>query len=329
MHDYEQVKAIAIITAGTCGLAFIIYNFILSCRESDSYLQLEETNIKEFDNEDDSRATLKDYLSCVDEECIETPRLSRSLSKLIDCSAFTKVQVLIKDLGYLGKIMNLLNHPDYTIKQKAALLINNLSLNAENQDLLKDAIPILIQTIKLNVINPTTVTLFVAVLQALTNLTTLDDSHDTLLPHIAILCELLLSCDVIQIKLQVLKILVNVSTNSKLCENKLELDAQLLRSVETYTSPRSDDAFILRAVACCANVLTSLHRRWEHDGTIATPEFVNEKLRSNFIELTSHHMKDIQMHAQRCLVALRPPTNDHVAKSQSLENIDMLEMLKL
>lgn len=55
MHDYEQVKAIAIITAGACGLAFIIYNFILSCRETDSYLQVEEINIKEFDNEDDSR----------------------------------------------------------------------------------------------------------------------------------------------------------------------------------------------------------------------------------------------------------------------------------
>lgn len=58
----------------------------------------------------------------------------------------------------------------------------------------------LVSIIKSNVMNESSVSLFAAVLNALTNLTTLNDSHQDILKHIHVLCELLQECDVVQIK---------------------------------------------------------------------------------------------------------------------------------
>ena len=58
--------------------------------------------------------------------------------------------------------------------------------------------------LKSNVIEDSSITLFTAVLNALTNLTTLNDSHLTILPYVPILCELLQECDVVQIKVGIL-----------------------------------------------------------------------------------------------------------------------------
>ena len=50
------------------------------------------------------------------------------------------LQNSISELGYLEKIANILNYPDADIKKQTALLVNNLSLNEKNQNVLKVSI---------------------------------------------------------------------------------------------------------------------------------------------------------------------------------------------
>ena len=64
----------------------------------------------------------------------------------------------------------------------------------------QDCIPTLVKILKSNQVTQSTIMLFTAVLQALTNLTTLNQSHQSILPYVNVLCELLDQCDVVQIK---------------------------------------------------------------------------------------------------------------------------------
>ena len=64
----------------------------------------------------------------------------------------------------------------------------------------QDCIPTLVNILKSNQVTQSTIMLFTAVLQALTNLTTLNQSHQSILPFVNVLCELLDRCDVVQIK---------------------------------------------------------------------------------------------------------------------------------
>ena len=71
-------------------------------------------------------------------------------------------------------------------------------------------------------------------------------------------------------------------------------------------------------------------------------QFVNEKLHSNLIKLSTHINEDIHKHAMRALQALRPPplatssptcgdNNNHGNKklTGAVENMDLLEVLKI
>lgn len=277
------------------------------------------------------RDTLIDLLQAFDEDGIEKSELINVLRRLSDISAFNSVQDQIRKLGYLSKVVNTLDYPDIDVQCQAALLVNNLSLNVENQSILKDCIPLLIQLLKINVINDSTVTLFTAILCALTNLTTLDGSHPVILPHTALLCELLIQCEIVQIKLQVLKIFVNISTNSKNCENDFELAARMLRSLEPFISPLEEHRFLLRSLTCCANILDALHGRWESgvQPHVTTPEFVSPRMHENLVRLSTHDSEEIRQHASKALKALRAPSSEDSQAGTKMDKLDLLDILKI
>ena len=69
-------------------------------------------------------------------------------------------------------------------------------------------------------------------------------------------------------------------------------------------------------------------------------QFVNDKLHTNLIRLSTHINEDIHKHAMRALQALRPPplaTSSPTAASGdnnntlvgAMENLDLLEVLKI
>lgn len=323
----KLVTTVAAAVASAFAVAYLIYNSVLYLREA-GVLQ---TNIRTRRKSLKAQPDLQSLLSALDDENIGRHDLLHVLRCLANQCAFTKVQNSISELGYLEKIANILNYPDADIKKQTALLLNNLSLNEKNQNVLKYHIPKLIDILESRQKDGIDASLNIAVVQALTNLTTLDDSHSCIIPHIdAILLEIR-TTNIKQVKIQSLKILVNLSSNRKVCENDLELDAKLLCAIEPYITVSEDEDIVLRAISCAANVLTSLHRRWQDNQTpnIATPEFVNERLLTNIEQLSECGIGDIQLQAGRCLMALNTPTTPRSSQNNSMDAMDILDVLKM
>ncbi|XP_066929154.1 armadillo repeat-containing protein 10-like [Clytia hemisphaerica] len=333
--DFQNPKHLALVASGSITLGYVLYKTIQTF-QSQSFKQ---TKI---------RANLIELLQAFNEDNIEKEDLIITLKTLCDQSAFTEIQEKIRSLGYLPKIIQVIKYPDLDVQCQVALLINNLAMNVQNQTVLKDSIPQLIQILCKNVIKDETIKLFTAVLCALTNLTALDESHSTLLPKMIVFCELLTQCEIVQVKLQVLKIFVNISTNKRNCENDFELAAMMIRSVECFLTIGEEERYLLRAVCCCANVLEAIHSRWKHDTLphISPSEFVNQKLHDNLIKLSTHPNEDIHNHAMRALRALRPPpiatssphqeyvvdkegSNNNGSLMGAVDNLDLLDVLKI
>ncbi|XP_065674626.1 armadillo repeat-containing protein 10 isoform X2 [Hydra vulgaris] len=272
---------------------------------------------------------LLELLQTLDDSEVKKEPLLNVLNKLIELSVFTIIKVRIHDLSYLHIVAKLLNHCDEEVQLAAALLINNLSNNERNQSILKEYIPTLVHILKTTKMNNKTVTLHIAVLNSLTNLTTLEENHEFIVVHINTFCEILQKCKILQIKIQILRVLVNCSSNTKISENMLEVDVQMLGSVERFVHPEEDERCLLRAVHCCANVLSSLHRRWQYGKrlSIASTEFVSQRLRQNLLKLTLHTNEDIRLQAARSLRSLREPIC--IESNASIDDIDLIEVLKI
>lgn len=319
MVNREELSKVALTVICTFGLLLAAYNVVESVRYNGFFYPNRKRR------ESEVKDKLLHALQQLDKQGLDTDKLVYALGILLEFSAFTEAQVKINQLGYLLKITELLDHPNNSVKQKTALLINNLALNDANQVILRDYIPKLVYILSTNEVYLSSIELFTAVLCAVTNLTTLDESHPCLMPHINVLYDILRDSDIVQIRLQVLKILVNISTNRKMCENDFTLDEQLLRCMEPFIKSSFDEAFLLRAVSCYANVLEALQRRWRST-TIATPEFVPEKIQEQLYFLTNHEHEDIHFQANRCLNALKTPNN---VSSPVPEELDILDVLKI
>lgn len=323
MVNSEEITKILVTTACSFGLLIIVYNFV----ESIYY------NGFSLINPDKKLAVRKEggltaLLKVLENEDIDNATLRSLLDVLLEYTAFTEAQNCIGERGFLPKISALMKHRDTEVQRKTALVLNNLVLNQQNQERLReDCIPLLFTVLSKSECGEVSA----AVLSVLVNFTTLDESHLYILPHMTSLYQLLQQTDVFHFKLQVLRILVNLSTNKKICENKLEFDAQLLRCMESYLSRDVSDDLVLRAATCCANVLSSLQRRWrygEQPSTVATPEFVSVNTQDNLLRLSLHENEDIRIQARRCVAALNtPPTPSQ--SSHSMDSLDVLEVLKL
>eukprot|EP00795_Rhopilema_esculentum_P002089 gene2089-17660_t len=167
-----------------------------------------------------------------------------------------------------------------------------------------------------------------AAARVLTNLTTLDENHSLLLPHLQVLLEILRISE-LPVKLQVLKILVNISTNNNIVENELETDIQIIRAVSDVLGVTWDEEILLRTVTCLANILAALRLRWQNKSKsrIRTAEFVSEEMVQNLEELQQHKNEDIVSHTGRALAALQLPAEDRA--NTSISNVDMIEILRL
>jgi len=331
MMDREVTK---VAVTFTCSYAFlfVVYNLVEYVRGNDGLLfSTSSRKKKAWEQRKKEADLLFRHFERLDNRSFDRSRLIAVLSALTEFTTCSDFQDQILRLGYLPKIINLLDHPDNDVKEKVALVINDLALSDANQDEVQKCIPRLIGALSTKNMCRCSIGMFIAVLCALINITTLKESHSHVLPYAHVLYQLLQQCDVTRVKLQVLTILVNLSTNKKTCENMLEHDAQLLRCMETYIGHGVGEAFVLRAVTCCANVLSSLQRRWRYGNeptVIATPEFVSDRVQDELLKLSLHENEVIRGQARRCVAALySPPTP--TASGHSMDSLDTLDVLKL
>ncbi|XP_023933530.1 retinitis pigmentosa 1-like 1 protein isoform X2 [Lingula anatina] len=186
--------------------------------------------------------------------------LERLLTTISNCAAFTVNQNLLRESGGLDKVTKLLDKygrmPDDQRSQKVvkatAQAIANLAVNTENQKHLKGCIPNLIDT-TLSEENPEPV--YLASLQALTNLSVTDRYHGDYTRLIQKLY-LLLDGAGEAVKMQALKVLVNLSCNADMVPHLLAAKAP--KGVLSMLSSSETEDVQLRWTTLLANIMSTV-----------------------------------------------------------------------
>ncbi|XP_067861100.1 armadillo repeat-containing protein 10 [Heptranchias perlo] len=132
-------------------------------------------------------------------------------------AAFTINQDLIRNLGGLNVIANCLLDEVMSIKVKAMNALNNLSMNVANQEKLKIWIPQILEILEASMLNSE---LQVAGFRVLTNLSVTNNYHHMMTNSIPHFLKLLVE-GTENVKVQVLKVLVNLSANPDLTNDLL------------------------------------------------------------------------------------------------------------
>ncbi|GLH08332.1 Armadillo repeat-containing protein 10 [Gryllus bimaculatus] len=235
--------------------------------------------------------------------------LERTLTTIGNCGTFTANQDTLREAGCLLRLQNLLTYPKTSIQLAAIRALGNLSLNQENQKELKDVIPILLTFV--NKEQPSD-KLVQSALLTLTNIAVLPDWHDEFYPVLHTLYNLV-DAATPQIKLQALKLLVNLSCNEDMVPSLLA--AQAPRRLIYLLDPSTNEEILLRVVTLLAN-LTTAAKDQNLDPTIdlpaedkaASPDTIRyaaiygvntlEKMRSKiFVLMNQHKNEDIRVQA--------------------------------
>ncbi|KAK7868758.1 hypothetical protein R5R35_002553 [Gryllus longicercus] len=242
--------------------------------------------------------------------------LERTLTTIGNCGTFMANQDTLREAGCLLRLQNLLTYPKTSIQLAAIRALGNLSLNQENQKELKDVIPILLTFV--NKEQPSD-KLVQSALLTLTNIAVLPDWHDEFYPVLHTLYNLV-DAATPQIKLQALKLLVNLSCNEDMVPSLLA--AQAPRRLIYLLDPSTNEEILLRVVTLLAN-LTTAAKDQNLDPTIdlpaedkaASPDTmyaaiygVNtlEKMRSKiFVLMNQHKNEDIRVQARKMYEAIK------------------------
>lgn len=160
-------------------------------------------------------------------ESTEDPIITeRALVTLGNSAAFSTNQAIIRELGGIPIIGIRINSPNQSIKEKALNALNNLSVNADNQIKIKVYVN---QVCKDVLSGPLDSAVQLAGLRLLTNMTVTNEHQHMLNSYIADLFHVLLTGNGTT-KVQVLKLLVNLSENPAMTEGLLstQVDSSFL-----------------------------------------------------------------------------------------------------
>ncbi|XP_070611226.1 armadillo repeat-containing protein 10 isoform X1 [Erythrolamprus reginae] len=149
------------------------------------------------------------------------------LVTLSNSAAFSVNQDLIRALGGLVVIGKMLSVPFTDVRQKALNALNNLSMNAKNQEELKVYITRVCEEVDDSSVNSE---LQLAGLRFLTNISVTNNYHYMMTSFVPNFLHLLFEGNE-RTQIQVLKVLVNLSANPAMAEHLLNSQAPLLLSL--------------------------------------------------------------------------------------------------
>ncbi|KTF91808.1 hypothetical protein cypCar_00013157 [Cyprinus carpio] len=224
------------------------------------------------------------------------------LVTLGNAAAFTVNQDLLREFGGLHIIASFLSDPSPEIRVQTLNALNNLSMNICNQEQLKIYVPSVMQMIETSPVNSD---LQLAALRLLTNLSVTDNHQHLMKNSITLLLSLLIvSNDVLQI--QVLKVLVNLSSNPDLMDDIVQAQAPasliLLFDGCTSTSVLLRLLFFvgnLHAWRPSAQVAEALRRR--QDSLYCVLLDSSSQLHHKLPLLLSHPDEEVKMQVARLL----------------------------
>ncbi|XP_046984848.1 uncharacterized protein LOC124555094 isoform X4 [Schistocerca americana] len=242
--------------------------------------------------------------------------LERTLMTIGNCGTFSANQDTLREAGCLFRLQNLLTHPRLAVKLAAIKALGNLALNQENQKELKGVIPILLSYV---LRERQSEKLVMSSLVTLTNIAALPDWHDEYYSLLHTLYNLVDSAPP-QMKLQALKLLVNLSCNEDMVPSLLA--AQAPRRLIYLLDPSTNEEILLRVTTLLAN-LTTVAKDQNLDPTIdlpaedkaASPDTmyaaiygvnIREKVLSKvFVLMNQHKNEDIRFQARKIYDVIR------------------------
>ncbi|KAM6201165.1 armadillo repeat-containing protein 10 isoform 1-T1 [Rhynchocyon petersi] len=169
-------------------------------------------------------------------ESTEDPALTeRALVTLGNNAAFSANQIVIRELGGIPIVGNMINSPNYSIKEKALNALNNLSVNVENQEIIKVYVNQVCEDVVFS--GPLNSAVQMAGLRLLTNMTVTNDHQHMLNSYITDFFHMLLAGNG-STKVQVLKLLLNLSENPAMTEQlfSAQVDSSFLSLYDTQVA---------------------------------------------------------------------------------------------
>ncbi|XP_059468337.1 uncharacterized protein LOC132192402 isoform X2 [Neocloeon triangulifer] len=244
--------------------------------------------------------------------------LERTLTIIGDSGTFQQNQDTLREAGCLFRLQNLLTYPKLPVQLAAVRALGNLALNAENQKELKNAVPILLSYV---IRQHPSEKLVLSTLLTLTNIAVLNNWHEEFLPALHAFYGLV-DTGSPQIKLQTLKLLVNLSCNEDIIPSLLA--AQAPKRLIYLLDPTTNEDILLRVVTLLANLTTAV-KEHEIDPTIdlpaedkaASPDTMyaaiygvnmDEKMRTKaFVLMNQHPNEDVRFMAKKMYEAIQQP----------------------
>lgn len=224
------------------------------------------------------------------------------LLTLGNTAAFTINQDLIRELGGLHVIAGFLSDPVPEVRVQTLNALNNLSMNLRNQELLKVYVPQVLELIEMSPVNSD---LQLAALRLLTNLSVTDNHQHLLRGSVTLLLSLLVVCNE-ALQIQVLKVLVNLSSNPHMMDDIVQ--AQVPASVVLLFDGRTSSAVLLRLLTFAGNlkawrpsalVAEDLRRRQDCLYRVLLDE--SSQLHSRLVQLLSHPDGEVRAQVARIL----------------------------
>ncbi|KAL0968386.1 hypothetical protein UPYG_G00266200 [Umbra pygmaea] len=221
-----------------------------------------------------------------------TPSPSDRVQILItlgNTAAFTVNQDLIHEFGGIHIIAGFLSDPVPEVRVQTLNALNNLSLNLRNQEELKVYVVKVLELIEMSPVNSD---LQIAALRLLTNLSVTDKHHHMLRGSITLLLSLLVVSNHL-LQIQVLKVLVNLSSNPEMMDDIVQ--AQAPASVVLLFDVRTSSTVLLRLLTFAGNlkawrpsaqVAEALRRRQDCLYRVLLDD--SSQLHSRLIQLLSH-----------------------------------------
>uniref|UniRef100_G3U928 Armadillo repeat-containing domain-containing protein n=1 Tax=Loxodonta africana TaxID=9785 RepID=G3U928_LOXAF len=174
--------------------------------------------------------------------------IERALVTLGNNADFSANQAIIRELGGIPIVGDRINNPNHSIIEKALNALNNLSVNVENQDIIKIYINQVCEDVFSDPLNSA---VQMAGLRLLTNMTVTNDHQHMLNSYLTDFFHVLLTGNG-NTKVQVLKLLLNLSENPAMAEGLF--GAQVDSSFLSLYDSRVAKEILLRALTLFQNL---------------------------------------------------------------------------
>ncbi|XP_062403654.1 armadillo repeat-containing protein 10 isoform X2 [Sardina pilchardus] len=218
---------------------------------------------------------------------------SQVLVTLGNSAAFTVNQDFIREFGGLHIIAGSLKDTSADVRLQTLNALNNLSMNIRNQEQLKVYIPQVLEMIEMSPVNSE---LQLAALRLLTNMSVTDRHQHLMRNSVTLFLSLLVvSNEILQV--QVLKVLVNLSSNPDMIEDIVQ--AQAPASLVLLFDCCTKVSVLLRLLTLMGNL-----RAWRPSAQVA------EALRWNQDSLFCVLLDDSSQVHQRLLQLLSHPDDE-------------------